>query len=478
MIKLTAKLKKELFEDLGFQFKSNNTNYKDIFESIEFGEEFKRACEDLDLEAAIVEEYIKKYVFHLILEEATNFSNNELNLIRDFFDEPIFDTTIGELFEDIQNKIHYSQSEEFQSYLYGSNARQGKKLDVEEIDNLFKENEEYKNLTYPFAIRGNSLFSLYFKKYVNEQERPIKPRIDKNFDKESFTDDLITHYIQLTKLLYDYGNETTLRPTRDMLEFERETDLYFLLKVCSLLPKDDLEKNKYEKDKNNYLMVLASISIIEDLRLKLYFVEQFIKEDNYISFVKGRGYINLFLLIFKYIPLLKEYLLEQIKAPRGTLTIKSDDVTGKDEATSLKEIKRKLFLYQSLQGYEGYNLIDLKNEEIFQIDKTKINYSTDFIEFYKKTKKVNKFRKKFCKDAIDNIFEKINKRPELLEASLYNIVNEFVTQGKYLAIKSKRDSSVEETLKIFSNIHFDPDFIKETFNNVDIDIEKTFKAKN
>lgn len=470
MIKLTAKLKKEFFEELGFQFNSNDSNYKDILESIELGEEFKRACEDLDLEAAKVEEYIKKYVLHLILEEAINFSINELKVIRAFFDEPIFETTIGELFEDSQSKIHYYQSEEFQSYLYGSNAREEKKLDNEE-DNMFNKslkegNEGYKNLTYPFAIRENSLFLLYLKEYVNKQKRAIKPRIDKNFDKESFLHELITHYKQFKGLLYGYESGVALNPTRDILELERETDIYFLLKVCSILPQDDIEKIKYKKDKSNYMMVLASISIIEDLRLKLYFVEQFIKEDNYTSFVKGRGYINLFILIFKYIPLLKEYLLDQIKVPRGTLRIISDDVIEKDEATKLKGIKRKLFLYQTLKDYAGYNLIDLKNEQIFHIDETKINYSNKFIEFYKKTRKIKRFRKEFCENAIDTLFEIINKKPELQELYLYN-----------LSTSLGNDTELENSLQIFDNYQVDPIYTKESFNKINIDIEKIFKEK-
>lgn len=246
MQKLTKKLKEELYKELGFQFKSNESSYTDILVAIELGEKFKQVCEGLDLEADVVEGYIKKYVLQLILEEATTLSLQELDVARSFSDEPLFDTTIGQLLEDMQNEMQYVHSERFQSYLNDTLKREN----IQDIDeesyllshNLDEGNESLKNLTYPFTERDHTLFPLYFRRFVNKQ-RPIKPRLDKDFDKESFPSDLLTHYYQFLNLFNVHGNG--INPTRDILEMERETDIYFLLKVWSLLPKDKLSKFKF-----------------------------------------------------------------------------------------------------------------------------------------------------------------------------------------------------------------------------------------
>ncbi|XXM72647.1 hypothetical protein ACQ0QQ_01750 [Lysinibacillus sphaericus] len=290
MQRLTNKLKAELYKELGFQFRSNERSYADILEAVNLGEKFKDVCDGLDLEAAVVEEYIKKYVLHLILEEATTLSQQELNLAISFPDEPLLDTTIGESLEDMQNAMQYVLSERFQSYLH-ENLKVENVHDVDEESCLKGQKidegaELFKNFTYPFTERNHTLFPFYFKRFVNKQ-RSVKPRIDKDFDKESFPVDLLTHYYQFIELLNDNG--IGINPTRDILEMERETDIFFILKAWSLLPSDYLNKFKFKKDKYNYLKVFASFTLIEDIRLKLYFIEQFIKEDNSFPFIKGQG---------------------------------------------------------------------------------------------------------------------------------------------------------------------------------------------
>lgn len=375
MQRLTNKLKAELYKELGFQFKSRERSYVDILEAVNLGEKFKDVCNGLDLEAAVVEEYIKKYVLHLILEEAATLSQQELDLAISFPDEPLHDKTIGELLEDMQNEMQYVLSERFQSYLHEN-------FKMEYVPDVDEETELNKNFIYPFTERDNTLFPFYFKRFVNKQ-RSVKPRLDKDFDKESFPVDLLTHYYQFIELLNDQDNG--INPTRDILEMERETDIFFLLKAWSLLPSDHINSFKFKKDKNKYLKVLASFSLIEDIRLKLYFTEQFIKEDNSFPFIKGQGYIELFILIFLYVPLLKEYLIENIKTPKGKLSIKSDELTEKEEVSRLREVKKKLFLYHTLKEAAGYKLTDLRGESIFHIDESRINYSEDFIEFYVKS---------------------------------------------------------------------------------------------
>ncbi|MGD6834279.1 hypothetical protein ACQCT5_19045 [Sutcliffiella halmapala] len=472
MQKLTKKLKEELYEELGFRFNVNNTNYEDILETVELGEKFNQVCVGLDLVAAVVEDYVKKYVLQLIIEEATNFSQQEERILGSYFDEPLVDTTIGKLFEQMQTEIHIVHSESFQSYItetfkFNTNNKEdslesGYKLDGE--DGLI-------NFTYPFKERENTLFPIYYKLYVDKQ-RIIKPRPDKILDIESFHNDLVTHYYQYIRLLNLNGSRTN--PTKDILELERETDILFLLKVWSFIPQEEINRLS-KKDKRNYLKVIASFSLIEDIRLKLYLAERIVKENNSFPFIKGKGYIELFIMIFLYVPLLKEYLVDKIVAPKGILSIKSEEVFEKEEARILKGIKNKLFLYQALKDVAGYKLTDLEDELGLRIEEAEINYSEDLIDFYKKVKKVNGFRRGFSEESIDHLFEIIRLKPESLEEYLSYVAREFVTKG--LALEFDKDSGLEKALEIFRDFEVNSRLVMEKFNNANIDIEKLFEEK-
>lgn len=477
MQELTKKLKAELYEELGFKYTSNESSSVNVLEAVNLGENFRNLCHSLDLDADIVESYITKYVLHLILEESTNLCPQEIDLARSFFDEPLCDTTIGEVLEDMQNKMYYVHSKNFQNHLYETLKLKNNQSADEESDYFVEGQQQSANLIYPFTERQQVLYPLYFKSAVNKK-KSIKPRADRDFDSNSFVKDLFSHYEQFTSILTLYGNE--INPTRDILEIERDTNIYFLLKVWSLLPQDMFNKFNSKKDKssrNNYFNILASFSLIEDVRLKLYIAEQFIKEDVRFPFTKGNGYMELFSLIYIYIPLLKEYFLDQIKVPEGTLTIKNREITEINDARDLKRIKKKLYCYQILKESAGYKLTDLSNESIFQIDGTKIDSTEDFSEFYKKVKNVSGFRRDFYRESLDNLFEIIKKKPGLVEACLYDITQKFIAQQKHRISKVKKKSDIEKNLQIFSETEFDVDAIKEKFNNANIDIEKIFLNK-
>ncbi|MEM5590718.1 hypothetical protein AAHH67_01340 [Niallia circulans] len=226
------------------------------------------------------------------------------------------------------------------------------------------------------------------------------------------------------------------------------------------------------------MKVLASFALIEDVRLKLYFTEQFIKEESSLLFIKGKGYIDLFNLIFVYVPMLKEYLIDKIKVPKGILSIKDNEVDDKREIDQLKAIKKNLFLYEILKDAAGYKLEDLKNELVFILDGDKINNSEYFIDLYKKIQKVKGFRREFCRKVIDDVFERFKEEPNLDNLYLYKITEEFATKGEYLALRLDKDSRLEAKLRAYDDVQFDLNQIKEEFNEMDIDIEMIFKGKN
>ncbi|WP_368658242.1 hypothetical protein AB3Z07_26130 [Metabacillus halosaccharovorans] len=461
MKKLSKKLKEELYEK--FEVRSYE-KAENILEIVELGENFKRVCSNLDLDAHIVEEYLKKYVLHLILEESTNFSESELQLIRSYSGEPLLNTTIGELFEEIQDEIYFVQSNKFQDYQYSSLKKDNKAFSEGKTYHLNKASQLLNNLIFPFSERKETFYLFYYNRYVDRQG-VIKPRIEKNYDKESLAQSLIDHYHNFATLLNNYEDAVNIRvnPTRDILQLERETDIYFLLKLYTLLPKDKSNKFKYRKDKKEreiFLRVIASFAVIEDIRLKLYLTEQCIQKEDISYFIKGKGYVNLFTLIYIYIPLIKEAFLDQIKAKKGVLSVKNDEIYLKEEISELKKVKNKLYLYKTTRGNVGYKLTDIKNEAVPQKNGNVI-YSEDFIVFYKEVKKMNDNRQKFSEITMNNLSDIIEKQPTLIEGYLYNIGQKLVSLEK-----NKEKKEFEKNLLDADKYNFDSDYVQKVYEEI------------
>lgn len=100
-----------------------------------------------------------------------------------------------------------------------------------------------------------------------------------------------------------------------------------------------------------------------------------IKEGNEFLFLKSKeGYIRLFILIFLYVPLLKEFIIDHIKAPADMLRIRNEKV-DKEEASRLRSIKKKLYLYETVKDGTCYSMEDLKDGRNFQINASGLEYS-------------------------------------------------------------------------------------------------------
>jgi hypothetical protein len=456
---LTKEQRQALCAELGFQFNIYDDDealtYEKVFRAIELGEIFDEICRSLDLEPLLVKEHVKKYVLHLIFEEAATFCEFEKELIRDYCDEPLITTTIGEIFEQVQNELFFIESDSFQQYLMSviDGNKPIKKT------SLKKENENYYDPVYPFQKRTYTLFPFYFNHFVNKK-RPIKPQsLDKDGSKDFFLD-LFVHFDKFKNVLNGYDNK--INSTREILEFEKETNIFFLLKVQSILPKEKLI-NMSSKRKDNYFKVLASMSLIEDIRLKLYFIEQFIAEDNEFLFTKSQdGYIRLFWLIFFYIPLLKDFIKNQIKAPKGTLSVKDLFLDDKEVATQLRRVKKKLLLCYALKNNPCYRGTDLKSEYIFQINE--LEYSNNFDDLYINVNKLKKFREMFCKETIENTFKEINKidsRPNHLDYLFHQLAKSLVSE---MAL------TFDDDIQFFGSVekYFNEQKIMDKFNQLNV----------
>lgn len=430
MQKLTNESKEKLYEQLGFQFEMHNeeNSYDNIFKAIGVGGIVTDLCIVFDLDDSLVVEYIKKYILQLILEESINFVCSEKDLLRAFSDEPLLDTTIGEILEEILNEVDFTLSEKFTQYFIDTLKKTDDKFNGENIrfnEQNKSDKERMPVSVYPFSERTNTLYPLYFRYYVNKI-RSIKPRYwDKDTVPENIVSDLLIHYKQFMGLLI--GFENNINPTRDIIELERNTDIFFLLKLASVLPVEKL-KDFSKKKRRNYLIALSSITLIEDIRLKLYFAEELIFSSNEDMLLRSHGgYSLLYKLNFLVIPLLKIFIKEKIKIPYGTLTVRSLEA-DKEEGRRLKNIKKSLYIYKVLHHPYCYEVPDLN------VSLDEINYSNSFFELYKKVNKIRGYREELSWEVIESCFQCIIRKPEFLYEYIEYEAMDFMFSGKKLAL--------------------------------------------
>ncbi|WP_312094226.1 hypothetical protein [Niallia sp.] len=437
MPKLTKKLKEELYSELGFQFSGiDEINYENIFKAIDLGEKFKEFAKFFELDETVYGDIIKKYVLHLILEESVNIVKAEIDLVREFPDEPLLDSSFGEILENVLNNVDFSQSEDFKHYFIETLKKEDNRLKDDKailIEDFDEGSRESMPVTlYPFSERSNTLFRLYFMNYVNKK-KPIKPRYwDKDTVPEILLEDLIIHYKQYTNLLKGFGRE--INPTRDLLEIERETNIFYLLKLISIISIERIEKLS-KKDRKKYFKALSSITLIEDIPLKLYLAEQLINDKNESILLKSKvGYNLLFKQNFLYIPLLTMFLKEKINAPHGVLTVKSTEI-DKDVARRLGILKKALYVYKILQSVQCYRVSDLEMDSLLRFNKNSYKYSSIFFELYKKTSKIKDIREKLSKEVTDDCFQFILKRKEALYDYLEYESFDFIKNGEKLYLE-------------------------------------------
>lgn len=438
---LTNALKRSMYEELNLEFNMNEdkVNYESIYNAIELGDLFKEFCEFFELDSSIVERYTKKYVLHLIFEESAAYIRQEADMIRSFSDEPLFSTTIGEILENLVNEEGFINTNHFNEYL-------GKTLDhkidnkeskfQDPIDNLSK---EVSNNFYPFTEKVNTFYPLYFKFFVNKK-RPIKPR---HWNKEVIPDDvfnnIIIHHKQYNDLLGGYSKD--INPTKHIFEFEQDTNILFFLKLTTILPIDKINKLP-KSERENYLKIISSFTLIEDLQFKLYFIDQLISENNEVLFLKGiQGYNRLFAFLFLYIPFLTGFIKEQIKIPHGTLTVKSDYIE-KEEASNLKAIKKNMYFYHILKTVPCYSVSELTNELTIDVKLEQLldtEYKDVYFSLYKKIAKIKKIRKDLSEEIIDNCLWLIKRDKQSLNKLFEYEAYDFMKSGKKLALVKKND---------------------------------------
>lgn len=121
-----------MYKVLGFKFDltPNELSYENLYKAIELGPLFTNICEIFNLDEIEAGKYVKEFAFHQLKEEALNLDDSEVSLIFRYQDEPIGQTTFG----DIIDQAFFSIDEEYigmmeQEFLNIVKKRSGKSFD-------------------------------------------------------------------------------------------------------------------------------------------------------------------------------------------------------------------------------------------------------------------------------------------------------------------------------------------------------------
>jgi hypothetical protein len=112
--KIYEHIKNTLFSDIYFKFEGSirNLSLSNFIDSFHLGSAFIEVCETLELDVNKVKECILKYVFHQLYEESLKLSLEELQVLRDCYDESILNVQL----EDILWKEYFHSPDHYMDY--------------------------------------------------------------------------------------------------------------------------------------------------------------------------------------------------------------------------------------------------------------------------------------------------------------------------------------------------------------------------
>ncbi|RUT39405.1 hypothetical protein EJP82_26260 [Paenibacillus anaericanus] len=397
---------------------SNFKDYTQLIESIvgktELKTSFEKACGQFNLEPDAIGDFIIKYVIHQLKMEFTTFSIGEKRTIGNFAE-----TKAGDFMFDILEKTHFADPERFFG-MYNNSIRghfslkeiiEGAKL----IPKLFKNYEPSANDPHirdtwlEYSNKLGSFYRLYNECEVIRAKKPISTapnNLDEKKGKDLIQSQIhhITKYFQMLKEFK--GHDIT----EDLLELERNTDLFFLHRVYQIL-KGSEWFNKLSKDRQkDYLKVISLFSVIDDLNIKLYMVERFVEDRPPLNLLKGtQGYVNLFRFIYFQIPTLKELL------KRIILNVSEEKVGPHKRG---RDVILKMHSYLFLEGFQYYQVPESDKELLFGLNIHEISsaeYSELYFDLYKCVYKLRKIRGYNLDESIFGFINKVINKVILQE---------------------------------------------------------------
>lgn len=379
-------------------------NFNQLIQGVHLGPIFEELCIDEEWDKLFVKESLIKYALHQIKQESMKLNYEEKIRVEDYSADEIDGIKLSSILEE----THFSDPSDYYK-TFGdkilSSFSLKKRLDVKELTtSMFGENMPYKyddddytgksgiefnEAWHSHSLKSGSFFPLYktcevlkAKKALAKAHNNLSPKKMKRF-----IAGLLEHYNKYLRMLQMFPDDYDA--TEDLLRLEEFSDLFFLLKAIVLLKKDDWFLNKNKNRRTEILKVISSFVIIEDIRIKLHILENFIEEGaaaNYTS-TEALGYLPLFRLLFVQLPLLKQKLVQIIDNKEVPL---ANSLRGRQIKIKLK---RYAFLKQAHCYRMDYSNYFLSEEDISIVqsyiqDTENNDYDQIFYDLYKEAKEI------------------------------------------------------------------------------------------
>lgn len=333
---------------------------KESVESIIFGDHFNDLCKGLDLDPGIVKKYILEYSSFKLLQEQCLFSDDDIKLMEKYNEEVIVNLTFGEV---LDKEFCNSLETYYESFGHVLNNK------VETI--AFKEKEKImqaiknttqvtKSLNY---IKNEGMFFNIYKDWLKRHKKPFNKEGDK-LNEVKDIGILKGNIISFLKMLNQLDG---LVCNEDMFQFENASNMLFIFR-CYQLVNENLHKidSSYEGD---FLNILASLCIIEDINLKLYLAKQLIENGDLFDERKYKSLKlllrDVYMLAIVYPEFTKKYIEGRILNKKNrSLVLKevNQQISLKEEFRNIKDLKRRLYTYEVLGKKRLFNFSEMMDE--------------------------------------------------------------------------------------------------------------------
>ncbi|MEJ9222243.1 hypothetical protein P4H46_29070 [Paenibacillus glucanolyticus] len=358
MNEVSEKSKQFIYDLFGFRIQLKpgvSYTYDNIINSITIGTVTEKICDRLEIDPILLLKHANRIAFHKLSEEAIDLTEEELTIASKYAEEPILEDTT---FEDVLIRGFLSDFPNEKGYLLDTfknhfRKKNGDRLNVDDtqweieerriekiMDELYEKNKIIDAMDHVYLKKGTSLTRIYLEACIN-YKKPIKTPAGRIVSADFKP--LVANLQEYGQILKEFiGDEFT----SDLLYFEKETNLFFLIKAYF----DLKELGELAKDKK-FIKYYTAFSIIDDIELRNLFLSKYIyearRENNtyYKSdFTSRIGLCRIFQIIYIVIPFLSEFIKDQVtihfEAQPDKVTI-----TDSKELEEFLKVKRQLYLY-------------------------------------------------------------------------------------------------------------------------------------
>lgn len=359
-----------IFSDLGIR--GDITLEQGIHYELDLGKTFRLLCDSLQLGEVYdeVQKLIVEYALFKLLQK-NSLSDEDIKLLELYEEEVVINLSFGEILD----RSYCNSSETYyEAFGYLLNDRVDKE-GIKKRESIINSIDRLKGDEY--YIKNEGTFFCLFKDIQKRYKIPFNKAADKLNEKKDIEDFGANTLLFMKKLsrLKDYNF------SEDVINFESYTNALLTFTCCKTI-EDNLPKLS-SADEDLYLNILASLSLIEDVNLKLFLARSIIQrgtiiqEDTIPRRMREIPEIllcKLYSLSFLY-PIVVEKYLEKLllnKAKEINICkINANDVQidTTEKFNNIKRLKEKMYIFELLRDRNIYDI----NKLINQFENIRIN---------------------------------------------------------------------------------------------------------